>query len=115
MSRKRDEHGQFTEQVTLADVLAVFETVDGPAVTSSDVASVTGCSSDSARRKLDALHEQGRVGRRETAGRVVYWRRDTAEPNPVDPGDPIFTDRPSFASGTGDLSTRVDELLYGES
>ena len=80
MGRERDEHGQFTEQVTLADVLAVFETVAGPVVTSSDVASMTGCSGDSARRKLDTLHEQGWAGRRETAGRVVCWRRNTAEP-----------------------------------
>ena len=63
MGRERDEHGRFIEQVTLMDALAVFETVAGPVVTSSDVASMTGRSGDSARRKLDTLHEQGRPGR----------------------------------------------------
>ena len=113
MSQNRDEHGQFTEQVGLSDVLGVFDAVDGPVVTSGDVASVTGCSGDSARRKLERLHDRGRVGRRKTAGRVVYWRLDAAEPDPVNPDDPIFTDRPSFGSGDENLSERVDELLYG--
>jgi hypothetical protein len=114
MSQHRDEHGQFTEQVGLSDVLDVFETVEGPVITSGDVASVTGCSDDSARRKLDQLHDRGRVGRRKTAGRVVYWRLDAADPNPVNPSDPIFTDRPSFSSGEDNLSEQVDELLYGK-
>lgn len=92
----------------------MFEAVAGPVVTSSDVASVTGCSRDTARRKLQTLHEQGRIGRRKTAGRVIYWRLDAADPDPVNPADPIFTDRPAFASGDGTLSERVDELLYGE-
>jgi hypothetical protein len=114
MSRNRDERGQFTEQVGLSDVLGVFDTVEGPVVTSGDVASATGCSRDSARRKLDRLYDRGRVGRRKTAGRVVYWRLAGADPNPVDPDDPIFTDRPSFSSGNENLSTQVDDLLYGE-
>jgi hypothetical protein len=114
MSRKRDERGQYTEQVSLADVLGVFEAVEGPVVTSGDVASATGCSDDTARRKLETLHDQGRLGRRKTAGRVVYWRLEAADPDPVNPADPIFTERPSFRSGEGALSERVDEVLYGK-
>lgn len=113
MSRNRDERGQYTEKTSLTDVLGVFETVAGPVVTSSDVASATGCSDDTARRKLETLHDQGRVGRRKTAGRVIYWRLDAADPAPVNPDDPIFTDRPSFASGEENLSQQVDEILYG--
>jgi hypothetical protein len=114
MSKNRDENGQFTEEVTLSDVLAVFDTIPGPVVTSGDVASVTGCSSDSARRKLEELHQRGSLGRRKTAGRVVYWQLDVADPNPVNPDDPIFTDRPSFRSGDADLSQQVDDILYGK-
>lgn len=113
MSRKRDDQGRYTEAVSLSEVLEAFDAVAGPVVTSSDVASATGCSRDTARRKLDALHGQGRVGRRKTAGRVVYWRPDASAPKPVDPEDPIFTDRPSFASGEENLSEQVDEILYG--
>lgn len=112
MNKNRDEHGQYAETVSLSDVLAVFRSVTGPIVTSSDVASVTGCSDDTARRKLAELHDQGRVGRRKTAGRVIYWRLDAEDPTPVDPDDPIFTDRPSFASGEDNLSEQVDEILY---
>lgn len=114
MSQNRDEHGQFTEQVTLGNVLGVFDAVEGPVVTSGDVASVTGCSDDSARRKLERLHDAGRLGRRKTAGRVLYWRLDAADPDPVNPDDPIFTDRPTFSSGEPNLSERVDEILYGK-
>lgn len=114
MSRNRDENGQFTEQVSLSDVVAVFDAVDGPVVTSGDVARATGCSDDSARRKLDRLVDRGRLSRRKTSGRVIYWKREEAEPNPVDPEDPIFACPPTFPSGNGDLSHRVDEVLYGE-
>lgn len=114
VSQQRDDRGQFTEEVTLDDVLAVFEAVAGPVVTSGDVAEVTGCSRDSARRKLDELHRQGRVGRRKTAGRVVYWRTEEGGPAPVNPDDPFFVERTTFASGRSDLSERVDEVLYGK-
>lgn len=113
MNRNRDERGQYTETVSLSEVLEVFDTVAGPVVTSDDIASATGCSRDTARRKVETLHEQGRVGRRKTAGRVVYWLLDTADPNSVDPADPIFTNRPSFSSGEEDLSEKIDEILYG--
>jgi hypothetical protein len=112
MDQNRDEERRFTEQVGLADVLDVFDTVSGPVVTSGDVATVTGCSRDSARRKLNRLHDQGRLGRRKTAGRVVYWRRENAAPNRVNTDDTIFTDRSSFSSGHEALSEEVDELLY---
>ena len=114
MSKHRDEQGKFTEEVTLSDVLAVFDTVPGPVVTSGDVASETGCSNDSARRKLETLHQRGSLGRRKTAGRVVYWELDATDPTPVNPDDPIFTARPSVQTGSGTLSQQVDDLLYGQ-
>jgi hypothetical protein len=114
MSRNRNDAGRFTQEVSLADVLGVFDEVEGPVVTTGDVAEATGCSSDSARRKLGRLYDQGRLGRRKTAGRMVYWRLNAADPTPVNPDDPIFTDRPTFRSGDENLSERVDELLYGE-
>jgi len=112
MSQERNEEGKFTETVTLDDVLAVFDEVEGPVVTSGDVADRTGCSRDSARRKLGRLHDDGRLGRRKTAGRIVYWRRADERPNPIDPDDP-FWDLEPFSSGRSDTSERVDEILYG--
>lgn len=114
MPRKRGDGGTFVEDTSHDDVLGVFGQIDGPVLTSGDVATSLGCSRETARRKLDELHEEGRLGRRKTAGRVVYWKLPGADPEPVNPTDPIFTDRPTFASGHTDLSGRVDDVLYGE-
>jgi hypothetical protein len=96
MPKERGETGQFVETVTSEDVLDVFDGVDGPpVVTSADVADATGLSRDSARRKLSGLFDEGRVGRRESAGRVLYWLTDwrastapapeTPDPTPEEP------------------------------
>ena len=62
MSRNRNEAGQFTEEVSLADVLAVFDGVLGPVVTTSDVVEATRCSDDSARRTLGELSNRAASG-----------------------------------------------------
>lgn len=49
MSRERDETGRYAETVTLNRVLGVFEKVDGPVVTSGDVAEALDCSRETAR------------------------------------------------------------------
>jgi hypothetical protein len=76
------------------DVLAVFEHVDGPAITSRDVAIVLGCSRAEARRQLADLHKQGAVRRRKSGSVVLWWRPDadgqpsvTGDLSPVDMGE----------------------------
>lgn len=76
MDRERAEGGEFVPTVTPDRVLAIFETVDGPVVTSSDVADELDCTGEAARRTLDELHEEGQLGRRKTAGLLFYWRRE---------------------------------------
>jgi len=78
MSKERDHgSGRYVEKATLEDVLGAFDAVDGPpVVTTADVADATGISRDSARRKLETLRENGRVERRKSAGRVLYWPAD---------------------------------------
>jgi hypothetical protein len=112
MVRKRGDSGQYVESITHDAVLGVFERVEGPVITSADVAERLDCSADAARRKLDELHESGRVDRRKTAGRLVYWLVDTDSVT-IDPDDPLFTDPPTFESGESDVSRTVDEQLYG--
>jgi predicted ArsR family transcriptional regulator len=73
MEPERSEGGEFVESVTLDAVLGVFTDVEGPVVTSGDVADALGCSRETARRKLRQLHQEGRVSQRKTAGRVVWW------------------------------------------
>lgn len=111
---ERGDAGQYTETVTLDDVLGVFATVEGPVVTSGDVADALGCSRETARRKLRALERRGHVEGRKTAGRVVWWLEEGPDrARGIDPADPIWTLEPG-ASGEADVSERVDELLYGD-
>ena len=113
MSRERGDAGRFTETVTLEDVLEVFEVVDGPVVTSGDVAEQLDCSRETARRKLRTLEDRGTVASRKTAGRVVWWIVDDGESvRGVNPDDPFWEFDPG-ASGESDVSERVDEILYG--
>ena len=95
MSKERNESGQYVEKATLADVLATFDTVEGPpVVTSADVAEATDLSRDSARRKLETLRDPGRVAKRKTAGRSLYWPADytdgeTADERAETPGEGV--------------------------
>lgn len=76
MPREHDDSGDFIETVTPENVLDVFDQIRGPVVTSGDVAEACDCTRETARRKLKVLHEQGRVDRRKTAGRIVWWCTD---------------------------------------
>jgi len=109
----RSDAGRYTEVVTPEDVLGVFEAVEGPVVTSGDVAEALGCSRETARRKLRNLEEQGRLASRKTAGRVVWWPIRDHEASGIDPDDPFWDFDPG-SSGKSDVSERVDEILYGE-
>lgn len=111
---ERGDTGQYTETVTLDDVLGVFEAVEGPVVTSGDVAGTLDCSPETARRKLRTLEEQGHVASRKTAGRVVWWLRDEQDlTRGIDSDDPFWEFAPG-KSGESDVSESVDEVLYGE-
>lgn len=114
MPREHGDGGVFVENTSHSDVLGVFREVEGPVVTSGDVADALGCTRETARRKLNELYDQGRVGKRKTAGRVVYWKLAAANPNPINPNDPFFTDLPTFSPGDANLSESVDEILYGK-
>lgn len=114
MSREREDSGRYAETVTPEDVLGVFGRVEGPVVTSGDVADALDCSRETARRKLQRLEARGRIASRKTAGRVVWWIVAGSEPpRDVDPDDPFWEFDPG-SSGESDVSERVDEVLYGE-
>lgn len=112
MSRERTETGEFVESVTSDRVLGVFSAVEGPVVTTADVADRLDCTTEAARRKLNDLYADGQVGRRKTSGRIVYWRRDVATPSDIDPDDDFWTADPT--TGDDELSvTEIDDELYG--
>lgn len=110
----REDSGRFTVTVTLEDVLGVFEAVDGPVVTSGDVADTLDCSRETARRKLRTLEDDGRIASRKTSGRVVWWLVESADsPREIDPDEAFWEFEPG-ASGEADVSENVDRVLYGE-
>jgi hypothetical protein len=110
---EREDSGRYTESVTVDDVLGVFETVEGPVVTSGDVAEALDCSRETARRKLRTLEERSRVAGRKTAGRVVWWVVHDQPARGIDPTDPFWEFEPG-ASDEPDVSEAVDDILYGE-
>lgn len=115
MSQDRTDSGRYTESVTIAAVRAVFTAVDGPVVTSGDVAEQLDCSNETARRKLRTLNDRGEVASRKTAGRVVWWLVDSNdEPSGITADDPFWELEPG-ASGESDVSESVDDILYGDS
>lgn len=73
MAPEQGEEGGYVESYTLDAVLGVFEQIPAPVFTSADVADELGCSLDTAWRKLQDLHEEGRVERYKTANRTLYW------------------------------------------
>lgn len=115
MRPDRDDAGNFTDAISLDSVLDVFDDVEGPVVTSGDVAEALKCSRETARRKLGTLENQGRVASRKTGGRSVWWIVDSTEgPNGINQDDPFWDVEPG-GSGETDVSERVDDILYGES
>ncbi len=114
MTRKRGDGGRYTETATLADVIDVFGAVDGPVITSGDVAETLDCSRETARRKLRRLEEQGRVASRKTAGRVVWWQTESGpEAAQFDSEDPLFAGEALIAPDNPVDETEIDEVLYG--
>lgn len=81
MVRERDESGQYVETVGADDVLAVFDQVEGPVITSSDVAEALDCTTEAARQKLTRLYDQGTLDKRKTGRIVVWWRTDVERPH----------------------------------
>jgi hypothetical protein len=77
--RRRRSDGQFAETVGLDDVLAVFGAVDGPVVTTTDVAAEFDISTEAARTKLNELVDREDLRRRETGRTVVYWESSTGD------------------------------------
>jgi alkylated DNA nucleotide flippase Atl1 len=115
MARNRDDTGRYVASAALSEVLDVFEQVEGPVVTSGDVADALGYSRETARTKLGRLYDQGRVGQRKTAGRVVWWRLGGDDglttPTGMEPDDPLFSGGPIMSVDMGEGT--IDDVLYG--
>jgi predicted ArsR family transcriptional regulator len=84
MPQEHDSEGNYGAQFTVTDVLEVFESIDEVAVITSDIADELGCSKQTARRRLNELHDAGRINKRTFGQQTVWWQLppDTAEERP---------------------------------
>lgn len=73
MDRERDESGQYTEQVTLDSVLAVFEDAELPVLTASEVAEELDCSRPAAYNKLEELVDRGEIHKKKVGARAAVY------------------------------------------
>jgi predicted ArsR family transcriptional regulator len=77
--RERTEGGTYKETVTPARVLEAMNTADDPVVTAGEVGEALDCTGQAARKKLNQLHEDGKVERKEVGARaVVWWIQDSS-------------------------------------
>ena len=74
LDRERGGSGESIPTVTPDRVLSVFDAVEGSVITSDDVATELGCTTEAARWTLEVLHEDARSSRRRTVGRLIDWR-----------------------------------------
>jgi predicted HTH transcriptional regulator len=71
--RERDTSGQFAEETTDDDILVAMRESEFPAVTARWVADTLKIERPSAHRRLEELHEDGRIERGKLSPRVVIW------------------------------------------
>jgi predicted ArsR family transcriptional regulator len=116
MARDRTESGEFIETITLERVVDAIHEVEGPIVTTRDIADILECTTEAARQKLITLTEQGRVDRRKVGGRAVVWwltetERTTSE---IRENDPLFAGGSIYASDDPIDATKIDDILYSD-
>jgi len=116
MPREHGADGTYVETVPVDRVLDVFDDVDGPVILSADVADALGCTRETARRKLQALHDRGVLDRRKVSRRVIYWRAedaardaDTVDTTQTPPEDGTRDTRPTRAE-SDPLADVVEDL-----
>lgn len=112
--RERTETGQFMETLTLEGVIEVFDHVDGPVITSSDVADQFDCTTEAARQKLTRLYDRGEVDKRKTGRTVVYWRTDDVASN----GGTSESEHREYSpegAGVGDSTPEPSNATAGDS
>ncbi|MFW6384333.1 MAG: hypothetical protein ACOCZC_02935 [Halodesulfurarchaeum sp.] len=77
-SRRRNDRGQYVEQMTEEEILSLLDHVPGPVIATSDVAEHFDSTTEGARRKLNDLCDRGLLDRRKVGGTRVYWKAEGA-------------------------------------
>jgi DNA-binding IclR family transcriptional regulator len=99
--------------VTAAAVRAVFAERSDTAepLTASEVAEHLGCTSATARKRLDDLAERGVLATKTTGARSrVWWRPATT--TAAEPDGPLFAAEPLFAAAESASEEDIDDIVY---
>lgn len=75
MERERTQQGQYAEKATEEVILEIFALTSDPVLTAKEVAKELDVSGETARRKLNELHERGEMERKDVGSRAVVWWR----------------------------------------
>jgi response regulator of citrate/malate metabolism len=73
--RKRDQGGKYAEEITLDEIMTVFDDVEIPVLTSKEVSEKVGCSRPAAYGKLETLNEQGELKKKSVGARAAVYIR----------------------------------------
>jgi DNA-binding Lrp family transcriptional regulator len=104
MGQDRGKGGQFAPSIENDDVLDALCEHAEPIATANDLAAVLGVTSETVRRRLEELREEGRVDRRTVgAAAVVWWPLDGTDGDATDPFGELLR-------ATGDVDLRAEEL-----
>lgn len=107
--RQRDESGQYAGTLSEERVLEAVGDAKRVATT-SEVAEAVGKSIDTARRWLNDLHEQGRIGKKKVGARGVVWwveYKQSSEPIEV----PDHDELPGPNAPIGELETAIGDVV----
>lgn len=85
--KKSYEDTQSPQTVTLNNVAGVFDEVQGPAITSTDVTEHLNCTRKSAQQKLQRLDNRGDIAHRKAGRRVLWWRTDGESDSDTEQGN----------------------------
>lgn len=117
----RNDRGQYTEEIRLQDVLAVFtdRTDSSEPLAASEVAEALGCNRKTAYTKLGELAEEGALASKKFGARARAWWQPAGSsrtPAPgtswIDSDDPFFSAEPVAGEPLAENET-IDDVLYG--
>lgn len=109
--RHRNDAGRYVETITSNRVLDVLATTTDPVLATGDVADRLGCSSEAARLKLTALHDQGRIARRNVRDAVVVWWLPAEDADKADGTEETTPDSDAHTESPAQQLRRLSKVL----
>jgi predicted ArsR family transcriptional regulator len=69
----RDDRGRYTESVSEQEILKVFDRADAPFLTASELADQLPFTKQAANHRLQQMHDNDHVERKQAGGRSIGW------------------------------------------